>query len=144
MLLVGWGSTYGPIHEAVKRAREHGEKVAACICVTSSAAERTRKNLREIQALVVVEMNDEGLYGYGQLATILRARYCNPTFASVTKTDGLTFRVREIPRRRFPRQVCLELGAIHRTVRFHGNGEQDVDVAGSGVYSSKELVNYEI
>ena len=28
-LLVGWGSTYGPIHDAAKMAREHGEKVGA-------------------------------------------------------------------------------------------------------------------
>ena len=41
-------------------------------------------------------MNDQGLYGYGQLATILRARYCEPKIESVTKTDGLTFRVKEI------------------------------------------------
>jgi 2-oxoglutarate ferredoxin oxidoreductase subunit alpha len=41
-------------------------------------------------------MNDEGLYGYGQLTTILRARYCDPKIRSLTKTDGLTFRVKEI------------------------------------------------
>src|SRR5438046_652724 len=29
VLLVGWGSTYGPIHEAVNLAREHGEKTGA-------------------------------------------------------------------------------------------------------------------
>jgi 2-oxoglutarate/2-oxoacid ferredoxin oxidoreductase subunit alpha len=46
--------------------------------------------------IVVVEMNDQGLYGYGQLATLLRARFCNPKIESFTKTDGLTFRVREI------------------------------------------------
>ena len=46
--------------------------------------------------VVVVEMNDEGLYGYGQLATLLRARYCDPKILSLTKTDGLTFSVREI------------------------------------------------
>src|SRR5438034_10404771 len=28
-LLVGWGSTYGPIHDAVALARKHGEKVGA-------------------------------------------------------------------------------------------------------------------
>ena len=39
-------------------------------------------------------MNDEGLYGFGQLATILRARYCDPKIDSVTKTDGLTFSVK--------------------------------------------------
>jgi 2-oxoglutarate ferredoxin oxidoreductase subunit alpha len=46
--------------------------------------------------IVVVEMNDQGLYGYGQLAVLLRARFCNPKIESFTKTDGLTFRVREI------------------------------------------------
>src|SRR5205823_6809172 len=29
MLLAGWGSTYGPIHDAVAMARENGEKVGA-------------------------------------------------------------------------------------------------------------------
>src|SRR5437762_3331596 len=29
VLLIGWGSTYGPIHDAVKQARDHGEKVGA-------------------------------------------------------------------------------------------------------------------
>ena len=41
-------------------------------------------------------MNDQGIYGFGQLATILRARYCESKIESVTKTDGLTFRVKEI------------------------------------------------
>ena len=46
--------------------------------------------------IVTVEMNDQGIYGFGQLAIILRARYCEPKIESVTKTDGLTFRVKEI------------------------------------------------
>jgi 2-oxoglutarate ferredoxin oxidoreductase subunit alpha len=41
-------------------------------------------------------MNDEGLYGYGQLCGLLRARFCDPKIRGLTKTDGLTFRVREI------------------------------------------------
>ena len=41
-------------------------------------------------------MNDQGLYGHGQLATVLRAHFCNPKIESLTKTDGLTYRVREI------------------------------------------------
>jgi len=44
----------------------------------------------------VVEMNDEGLYGYGQLAGLLRARYCDPKIGGINKTDGLTWKVREI------------------------------------------------
>ncbi len=44
----------------------------------------------------MIEMNDYGLYGNGQLATILRAAYCNPAIQSICKTDGLAYRVREI------------------------------------------------
>jgi len=43
-----------------------------------------------------VEMNDSGLYGYGQLATLLRASLADPRIQSVCKTDGLAFRIREI------------------------------------------------
>jgi 2-oxoglutarate ferredoxin oxidoreductase subunit alpha len=46
-------------------------------------------------------MNDQGLYGFGQLATILRARFCESKIESATKTDGLTFRVKEILERVF-------------------------------------------
>jgi 2-oxoglutarate/2-oxoacid ferredoxin oxidoreductase subunit alpha len=46
--------------------------------------------------VLVVELNDEGLYGYGQLAAILRARYCDARIQGVNKCDGLTFKVKEI------------------------------------------------
>ena len=49
--------------------------------------------------IVVIEMNDEGLYGYGQLAGLLRARYLDPRIVSLTKTDGLTWKVKEIRER---------------------------------------------
>jgi len=44
----------------------------------------------------VVELNDEGLYGYGQLAGLLRARYCEPKIGGINKTDGLPWKVKEI------------------------------------------------
>ena len=44
----------------------------------------------------VLEMNDEGLYGHGQLAMLLRARYCDPRIRGINKTDGLTWKVKEI------------------------------------------------
>ena len=43
-----------------------------------------------------MELNDEGLYGYGQMATMLRARYCDPRIRAITKSDGLTWKVKEI------------------------------------------------
>ncbi len=97
VLLVGWGSTLGPIREAVARARAAGNSVSALhlrhICPLPDGLENIFAGFNEI---VVVEMNDEGLYGYGQLAGILRARYCLPKIHGLNKTDGLTWRVREI------------------------------------------------
>ncbi|HUD46407.1 MAG TPA: 2-oxoacid:acceptor oxidoreductase subunit alpha [Candidatus Baltobacteraceae bacterium] len=97
VLLVGWGSTLGPIREAVERARAAGNSVSAVhlrhICPLPDGLENIFAGFNEV---VVVEMNDEGLYGYGQLAGILRARYCLPKIRGLNKTDGLTWRVREI------------------------------------------------
>jgi len=128
-LLVGWGSTYGPIHDAVKMAHEHGEKIAALhlrhIHPLPNGLEKIFQNFKRI---VTVEMNDQGLYGFGQLATILRARYCDPKIQSVTKTDGLTFRVKEILQAVFPGEFVSVRGySPNRPVG--SNGEQDVDLA---------------
>ena len=96
-LLVGWGSTYGPIHDAVAMAREQGEKVGAMhLRHLHPLPNGFEKIFEKFKRIVTVEMNDQGVYGYGQLATILRARYCEPKITSFTKTDGLTFRVKEI------------------------------------------------
>ncbi len=97
LLLVGWGCTYGPIHEAVERLQASGLKVGHVhvrhIHPLNPGLEAIFARYKQIR---VIEINDEGLYGYGQLATLLRARYCNPAIGSITKTDGLTFRVSEI------------------------------------------------
>jgi 2-oxoglutarate/2-oxoacid ferredoxin oxidoreductase subunit alpha len=96
-LLVGWGSTYGPIHDAVALAREQGEKVGALhLRHLHPLPNGLEKIFEKFKRIVTVEMNDQGVYGFGQLATILRARYCEPKISSFTKTDGLTFRVKEI------------------------------------------------
>src|SRR5881227_1596159 len=97
VLLIGWGSTYGPIHDAAKMARESGEKVGAVhLRHLHPLPNGLEKIFEKFKRIVTVEMNDQGVYGYGQLATILRARYCEPKITSFTKTDGLTFRVKEI------------------------------------------------
>jgi 2-oxoglutarate ferredoxin oxidoreductase subunit alpha len=96
-LLVGWGSTFGPIREAVDRARERGESVSSIHLRHLHPLPKGLENIfAQFERIVVVEMNDQGLYGYGQLATILRARFCEPKISSLTKTDGLTFRVKEV------------------------------------------------
>jgi 2-oxoglutarate/2-oxoacid ferredoxin oxidoreductase subunit alpha len=96
-LIVGWGSTYGPIHDAVTLARQQGEKVGGIhLRHLHPLPNGLEKIFEKFKRIVTVEMNDQGVYGYGQLATILRARYCEPKITSFTKTDGLTFRVKEI------------------------------------------------
>jgi 2-oxoglutarate ferredoxin oxidoreductase subunit alpha len=97
VLLVGWGSTYGPIHDAAKKAREDGEKFAALhLRHVHPLPNGLEKIFARFERIIVVEMNDQGIYGFGQLATILRARFCEPKIESLTKTDGLTYRVKEI------------------------------------------------
>jgi 2-oxoglutarate ferredoxin oxidoreductase subunit alpha len=96
-LLIGWGSTYGPIYEAVERARARGERVSALHLRHLHPLPRGLETVFDrFRRIIVVEMNDQGLYGHGQLATVLRAQFCNPKIESLTKTDGLTYRVREI------------------------------------------------
>jgi 2-oxoglutarate/2-oxoacid ferredoxin oxidoreductase subunit alpha len=97
LLLVGWGSTQGPIREAVDRARASGDSVSALNIRHISPLPPGLENIfAGFNHIVVVEMNDEGLYGYGQLGGLLRARFCDARIRGLTKTDGLTWRVREI------------------------------------------------
>src|SRR5678809_786775 len=74
-LMVGWGSTYGPIHDAGTLARHQGEKVGAIhLRHLHPLPNGLDKIFEKFKRIVTVEMNDQGVYGYGQLATILRAR----------------------------------------------------------------------
>ena len=41
----------------------------------------------------------QGFYGYGQLAAVLRGRYCDPRIRGINKSDGLTWKVKEILQR---------------------------------------------
>jgi 2-oxoglutarate ferredoxin oxidoreductase subunit alpha len=97
ILLVGWGSAQGPIKEAVDRARGIGEAISGLtlkyINPLPNGLEQIFKGFHHI---FVVELNDEGIYGYGQLAAVLRARYCDSRIQGITKSDGLTWKVKEI------------------------------------------------
>jgi 2-oxoglutarate ferredoxin oxidoreductase subunit alpha len=97
ILLVGWGSTQGPIQEAVDRARAAGDSVSSLHIKHLNPLPPGLENIFSgFSHILVVEMNDEGLYGFGQLAGLLRARYCDPKIRGVNKTDGLTWKVKEI------------------------------------------------
>ena len=97
VLLIGWGSTKGPICEAVDVARSEGNAYSGLhIKYLNPLPEGIGKILANFKHVFVVELNDEGLYGYGQLCTLLRARYCDPKIEGMNKCNGLTFKVREI------------------------------------------------
>src|SRR5207245_6687988 len=69
VLLIGWGSTYGPIHDAVKQARDHGEKVGAIHLRHIHPLPNGIENIfAKFKRIVVVEMNDQGVYRFGHLA----------------------------------------------------------------------------
>lgn len=97
VLVVGWGSTWGPIRETVIREKDRGRKIGHLqIRHLNPLPDDVDEIFPRFKNILVVEMNDQGLYGYGQLATLLRAKLCNPNIRSLTKTDGLTFKIREI------------------------------------------------
>jgi 2-oxoglutarate ferredoxin oxidoreductase subunit alpha len=100
ILLVGWGSTQGPLQEAVKRSRAAGDSVSALHIKHIHPLPNGLENIFSgFHHVIVVELNDEGFYSAGQLASVLRARYADPKIRSVTKTDGLTWKVKEILQR---------------------------------------------
>ncbi len=135
-LLIGWGSTFGPIHDAVKRAREHGEKIAAIhLRHLNPLPNGLEKIFANFKRIVVVEMNDQGVYGFGQLATILRGRYCEPKIESVTKTDGLTYRIREILEGVFPGRTFAP-----RAHKHEAHGPVHLDTSPENVDSVEEVV----
>ncbi|HEY0862854.1 MAG TPA: 2-oxoacid:acceptor oxidoreductase subunit alpha [Lacunisphaera sp.] len=112
VLLVGWGCTYGPIREAMGRLRGAGAKVGHMqLRHIHPLAPGLAETFARYKHIIVVEINDEGLYGYGQLTTLLRGCFCNPAIESITKTDGLTYKVSEIVER-----VAKKIGIADTTV----------------------------
>jgi len=97
LLIIGWGSTYGPIKEATDRLTANGLAVGS---INIRHVHPLPNGLGELFAkydhILVPEMNDSGMYGYGQLATLLRAKTCNPQITSLNKVQGISFRVLEI------------------------------------------------
>jgi 2-oxoglutarate/2-oxoacid ferredoxin oxidoreductase subunit alpha len=92
LLLIGWGSSYGPIGEACRRARRKGIKVAhAHLRYLSPFPANLGDVLRRYPMVVCPEMN------LGQLALLLRGRYLVDV-QSVTKVQGLAFLADEIGR----------------------------------------------
>ena len=96
ILVLGWGSTYGPIGAAVRRLRIAGHRVAqAHLRHLSPLPGNTEEVLRSYRTVIVPEMN------LGQLAFLLQGRYALPIH-SVTKVAGLPFGAAELEERLMP------------------------------------------
>ena len=92
LLLLGWGSSYGPIGEACRRARRKGVKVAhAQLRYLNPFPANLGDVLRRYPKVVLPEMN------LGQLALLLRGKYL-VDIQSVTKVQGVAFLADEVGR----------------------------------------------
>ncbi len=90
LLLIGWGSSYGPIGEACRRARRNGIKVAhAQLRHLNPFPANLGEVLRSYPNVVLPEMN------LGQLALLLRGKFLVDV-QSVTKVEGMAFLAEEV------------------------------------------------
>ncbi|HSK54166.1 MAG TPA: 2-oxoacid:acceptor oxidoreductase subunit alpha [Jiangellales bacterium] len=90
VLVLGWGSTYGPIGAAVRRARLAGRDVAqAHLRHLNPLPANTGAVLRSYDRVLLPEMN------LGQLALLLRARFLVDV-VSYTQVRGLPFKAEEL------------------------------------------------
>ena len=90
LAVVGWGSTHGPISQAVERSREEGLSVSHIHLRHLSPLPRNLGDLLAgFEKVLVPEMN------MGQLTTMLRSRYLVPAIG-VPKVTGKPFKIVEI------------------------------------------------
>ena len=90
LLVLGWGSTYGPIGAGCRRVRAMGHPVAqAHLRHLNPLPANLGELLARYRTVLVPEMN------LGQLALLLRGRYL-VDIASYTKVSGLPFKAEEL------------------------------------------------
>jgi len=87
LAIVGWGSTFGPIHMAVQHARAEGRRVSHIHLRYIAPFPRNLGDLlRRFDRVLVPEMNN------GQLVMLLRAAYLLPA-EPLTQVNGKPFKV---------------------------------------------------
>jgi 2-oxoglutarate/2-oxoacid ferredoxin oxidoreductase subunit alpha len=90
LAIVGWGSTYGPIHQAVRRARARGRDVSQIhVRHIWPLPENLGELLKGYEQILVPEMNT------GQFKTILRDQYLVDA-QPMNKVSGQPFTIAEI------------------------------------------------
>ncbi len=100
LAVVGWGSTFGPIHQAVRRAiaARQGRRPCPCPPHLAAAEEPRRPCSRASRQVIVPEMN------MGQFKTVLRDQYLVDA-QPLTKVSGQPFRIAEI-------EAAIDRGAV--------------------------------
>jgi 2-oxoglutarate ferredoxin oxidoreductase subunit alpha len=90
LLVLGWGSTYGAIHEAVRRCRARGLDVShAHLNYLNPMPRNLGDLLSRFGRVLIPEMN------LGQLVQLVRSRYLIPA-ESMPKIQGQPFRIDEV------------------------------------------------
>jgi 2-oxoglutarate ferredoxin oxidoreductase subunit alpha len=88
--VVGWGSTFGPIHQAVRDLRDQGYSVSHIHLRYLWPLPRNLGDLlKGFDRVLVPEMNN------GQLVTVLRAQYLIPA-EGISQVTGKPFKVSDI------------------------------------------------
>ncbi|MEV6295404.1 2-oxoacid:acceptor oxidoreductase subunit alpha [Streptomyces sp. NPDC004059] len=89
-LVLGWGSTYGPITAAVRRLRAAGEEIAQAHLRHLNPFPRNLGTvLKRYDKVVIPEMN------LGQLATLIRAKYLVDAH-SYNQVNGMPFKAQQL------------------------------------------------
>ncbi|MFC8468932.1 2-oxoacid:acceptor oxidoreductase subunit alpha, partial [Streptomyces sp. NPDC057250] len=89
-LVLGWGSTYGPITAAVRRVRREGGAIAqAHLRHLNPFPHNLGEVLKRYERVIVPEMN------LGQLATLIRAKYLIDA-RSHTQVNGMPFKAEQL------------------------------------------------
>ncbi|MER6268960.1 MULTISPECIES: 2-oxoacid:acceptor oxidoreductase subunit alpha [unclassified Streptomyces] len=89
-LVLGWGSTYGPITAAVRRLRAAGEPIAQAHLRHLNPFPRNLGTvLKQYDKVVIPEMN------LGQLATLIRAKYLVDAH-SYNQVNGMPFKAEQL------------------------------------------------
>ena len=90
LVLVGWGSTFGPIRQATMRARNKGLDVSHIhLRYLNPFPPNLGELLKGFEKILVPEMNN------GQLVTMLRSTYLVPA-ERLSKVTGQPFKIAEI------------------------------------------------
>ncbi|MGA5464739.1 2-oxoacid:acceptor oxidoreductase subunit alpha [Mycobacterium sp. NPDC050041] len=137
LLMLGWGSSYGPIGEACRRARRKGINVAqAHIRHMNPFPPNLGDVLSRYPKVVLPEMN------LGQLAMLLRAKFLIDV-QSVTKVEGMAFLADEVEgiidaalegtlaEKEIDKAKFARLAAA--TIEGPGQDDAETDVTGVGV-----------